>query len=106
MIKMVFKKYDEQQTYQVPVSGTINMKVGDLFAYDIETKTATPVTSKDAAVTAIVAGQELYLVAQSDAITHKLGTGYKEYKISDEVKMSPVVAYRVTNIENLEGLEG
>jgi hypothetical protein len=103
---MVFKKYDEQQTYQVPVSGSIDLKVGDLFAYDIEAKTVTKVTNKDAAVTAIAAGQELYLVAQSDAITHKTGVEYKTYKISDEVKTSPVVAYRVTNIENVEGLEG
>ena len=109
---MVFKKYDEQQTYQVPAKNAagINLAVGDVFSQNPSTHEIEKVTTKAAAITALENQKELYLVAQSDAITFKTGTEYKTYKISETVTAGAnvetiIVAYRITMVDNVEGWE-
>ena len=97
---MVFKKFDNQQVYQLEISNgsAAGLKVGSLFSY--ADGVATKVTTKEGAE-----GKELYLVAQSDAVTYKTGTAYKSYAIDPVVEGLVIVAYRVDSIENLEGWE-
>ena len=69
-----FKKFDNQQVYQLDASGAgFELEVGDVISYNESTKTATQVTSLVGAKNAIDNGLELYLVAQSDAVTYKHG---------------------------------
>lgn len=109
---MVFKKYDDQQVYQVPSKSTsgISLKVGDMFAQLPSTKAVEKITKKADAETAIKAGKELYIVAQGDDITKGEGLAYKTYKIGETVtaganKEIVIVAYKVTMIDNVEGWE-
>lgn len=109
---MVFKKYDEQQTYQVEcknaTGGELNLKVGDVISVDIVSKEIAKIENKTAAEAALADQNELYLIAQSDAITEKTGVEYKSYKISDDVVFDQdetkiVVAYRITMVDNVTG---
>lgn len=109
---MVFKKYDEQQVYQVPAKNAagIELVVGDMFSQNPATHEIEKIESKAEAITALSAQKELYIVAQSDDITFKTGVAYKTYKIEDTVKAEAnvetiIAAYRVTMIDNVEGLE-
>ena len=108
---MVFKKFDEQQVYQVPctnVSG-LKLKVGDVFAQNPATHEVEPIATKAEAVETQAEGiRELYMVAQSDAVTEKTGTAYKTYAIDRIVNLEAgvekiVAAYRITMIDNIEG---
>lgn len=105
-----FKKYDNQKTAQVSAklaSGSADWTVGDLFSLVPDTGVAAKVSTLAEAKAAIVAGSQLYVVAQGDAVTDKTGTPYKSYKIDRTVKMSNtpkiVVAYIVEDIHNLDG---
>ena len=109
---MVFKKYDEQQVYQVPAKNAagIELVVGDMFSQNPATHEIEKIESKAEAITALSNQKELYIVAQSDDITFKTGVAYKTYKIEDTVKAEAnvetiIAAYRVTMIDNVEGLE-
>lgn len=109
---MVFKKFDEQQVYQVPCvnAGGLKLEVGDVFSHDPATKEVEQVKTKAVAVTAQGDQKELYLVAQGDSVTEKTGTEYKNYNISRLVNLSAgvekiVAAYRITMIDNVEGWE-
>lgn len=109
---MVFKKYDEQQTYQVPAKNAagIDLAVGDVFSQNPATHEIEKVTTKAEAIAALADQKELYLIAQSDAITFKTGVEYKTYKISDLVNADAneetiIVAYRITMVDNVEGWE-
>lgn len=109
---MVFKKFDEQQVYQVPCisAGGLELEVGDVFSHNPATKAVEKVDTKADAVAAFGDQKELYLVAQGDAVTEKVGTGHKEYNISRLVNLEAatekvVAAYRVTMIDNVEGWE-
>lgn len=109
---MVFKKFDEQQVYQVPAKHTtgLELEVGDVFSHNPATHEVEQVTSKAAAIEAAAAKKELYLVAQGDTVTEKTGTSYKDYNISRLVTLEAnvekiVAAYRVTMIDNVYGWE-
>ena len=109
---MVFKKYDEQQVYQVPAKNAagIELVVGDMFSQNPATHEIEKIESKAEAITALSDQKELYIVAQSDDITFKTGVAYKTYKIEDTVKAEAnvetiIAAYRVTMIDNVAGLE-
>lgn len=109
---MVFKKFDEQQVYQVSctnpaLEGELTLKVGDVFSVTPVTHEISKVVNKAAAVEAIADQNALYLVAQSDAVTEKTGTAYKSYAMDDSVTIKAeetkiVAAYRITDIENVE----
>ena len=113
---MVFKKYDEQQVYQVPVTGAagLGLKVGDLFSYNPAShEIGKKITKKSEALALVDEGvRELYMVAQSYDITYKTDTAYKTYKISDNAGNEEdnideliIASYRVTMIDNVEGWE-
>lgn len=109
---MVFKKYDEQQVYQVPCvnAADTELEVGDVFSHNPATKEIEQVTTKADAIAALANQKELYLVAQSDDITHKTGIAYKTYKIGETVNLKAdtegiIAAYRITMIDNVEGWE-
>lgn len=110
---MVFKKFDEQQVYQVPCINTtgLELEVGDVFSHNPSTKEVEQITTKSNAIAALADQKELYLVAQSDAVTEKTGTEHKNYNISRLVTLEAatekvVAAYRITMIDNVEGWEG
>lgn len=109
---MVFKKFDEQQVYQVPCINAdgLELEVGDVFSHNPATKEVEQVTTKANAVAAQANQKELYLVAQGDPVTEKTGTEYKNYNISRIVNLEAatekiVAAYRITMIDNVEGWE-
>lgn len=109
---MVFKKFDEQQVYQVPCvnEAGLELEVGDVFSHNPATKEVEQVTTKANAVAAQANQKELYLVAQGDPVTEKTGTEYKNYNISRIVTLEAevekiVAAYRITMIDNVEGWE-
>lgn len=106
-----FKKFDNQQVFQLVTSTVAEFEVEDMISYDADAQTVTLVDSYEKAKTAMGNGLELYIIAQSDAITYKTGTGYKSAKLGDETvnldgaEHNIVVAYRVENLSNIEGLE-
>lgn len=109
---MVFKKFDEQQVYQVPAKHTtgLELEVGDVFSHNPATHEVEKIDTKANAIAAQGDQKELYLVAQSDAVTEKTGTEYKNYAISRIVTLEAnvekiVAAYRITMIDNIEGWE-
>ena len=66
------------------------------------------ITTMTAAKQAKADGLELYIVAQGDAVTNKTGTAYKNYKISQDVKVgiaassaTLIAGYRVDNLDNI-----
>ena len=110
---MVFKKYDEQQVWQVSCKsgdGELNLKVGDVIAV-VPTTGVAKKTNKLSEALAAVATSDLYLIAQSDAVTEKTGTAnIKHYDISRDVTLkdsatSIVAAYRITDLNNIDGWE-
>lgn len=107
-----FKKFDNQQVYQLDASGAgFELEVGDVISYNASAKTATQVTSLANAKQAIDDGLELYLVAQSDAVTYKHGKAYKSYRFDEDYEDVSsdngviVVAYKIDTLTNIEGLE-
>lgn len=109
---MVFKKFDEQQVYQVPCmnAGGLELEVGDVISQNPDTHEVEQVSTKANAITALADQKELYLIAQSDAVTEKTGTEYKNYTIGRLVNLEAgvekiVACYRITMIDNVEGWE-
>lgn len=107
---MTFKKFDNQETVKVVAklaASTANWKPGDLFSYVPSTGVAANITKASEVETALGAGSQVYMVAQSDQITEATPLAYKTYNISDVVAMSTtaktVVAYKVTDVENIVG---
>ena len=106
-----FKKFDNQQVYQLDASGAgFELNVGDVISYNASAKTATQVTSLANAKQAIDDGLELYLVAQSDAVTYKHGKAYKSYRFDETLEGvssnngAIIVAYKIDTLTNIEGL--
>lgn len=111
-----FKKFDNQEVYQLITDSAVSANVGDVISYNPSSKEIVVVPSMDAAIEARGAeGKSLYLIAQSDAVTYKNGTSYKTkllersnpnydvYSTGDAEHI--VVAYRIENLANIEGLE-
>lgn len=105
-----FKKFDNQEVYQLYTPTVIELEVGDVISYNVKTKEVVKIDTLDNAMAALTANKELFLVAQSDGVTYKSGKGYKTYKLLDETVNSTgegdhiVVAYRIENLANIEGL--
>lgn len=105
-----FRKFDNQQVYQLHTPTVIELEVGDVISYNNSTEEVVKVETLAAAKLAKDGGLGLYLVAQSDAITYKNGTGYKTAKLvgSDTVNATGdhiIVAYGIETLSNIEGLE-
>lgn len=111
-----FRKFDNQQVYQLHTSSVEQFKVGDVVSYNPAARTLTKVPTRAEALALLADQKELYLIAQSDAVTFKTGTAYKSKKL-DEVVNGPiaadnvdsnnertVVAYRIETLANVEGL--
>lgn len=112
-----FKKFDNQQVYQLDASktdGGFEFAVGDVITYNVGAKQVGPdaLTTLAEAKQAMDDGLELYLVAQSDAVTYKYGKAYKSYKFDEDLqtvssgKGTTIVAYRIETLSNIEGLQG
>ena len=112
-----FRKFDNQQVYQLHTSSVTEFKVGDVVSYNPSSRELTKVASKANAIELFADQKELFIVAQSDAVTFKTGTEYKSKKL-DETVNGPiaaqnlnadgertVVAYRIDTLANVEGLE-
>lgn len=107
-----FKRVDDQQVYTLEVfdadAASDTYSVGSVISRDSSTKEIAPVANAAAAKQAITAGLQLYVIAQSDAVTNKTGTGYKHYDLDKDVEVSTkssepslLAAYRVENIDNI-----
>lgn len=112
-----FRKFDNQQVYQIHTTSETELKVGDVVSYNPANRELTKVTSKSDAIEKFADQKELFIVAQSDAVTFKTGRGYKNYKL-DETVNGPIaaenlnedgertiVAYRIETLANVTGLE-
>ena len=119
-----FRKFDNQQVYRLPTVSTAQLKVGDVVSYNPANRELTKVVSKANAIELFADQKELFIVAQSDAVTFKTGTEYKSKKL-DETVNGPIaaenlvkvdiegvptdariiVAYRIDTLANVEGLE-
>lgn len=107
-----FKKFDNQHVYQLVTESVVELEVGDVISYNVSSKEVVKIDSMANAVAALADNKELYLVAQSDAITYKNGTQYKTARLvgADTVNSTGagehiIVAYRVETLSNVEGLE-
>lgn len=107
-----FKRIDRQQVYSLEVYDSVDSgsgyKVGDVISRNPNTKEIDHCASASAARTALGNGDELYMIAQSDAVTLKSGTAYKTYKLNRSVTISDsssalslIAAYRVDNVDNV-----
>ena len=114
-----FRKFDNQQVYQLHTKSVTEFKVGDVVSYNPanESRELTLVDSKAEALALFADQKELFIIAQSDAVTYKTGTAYKSKKLDEKVN-GPiaaenadangeriVVAYRIETLANVEGLE-
>ena len=112
-----FRKFDNQQVYQIHTTSETALKVGDVVSYNPANRELTKVTSKSDAIEKFADQKELFIVAQSDAVTFNVGTAYKSYKL-DETVNGPIaaanvdsngertiVAYRIDTLANVTGLE-
>lgn len=107
-----FKRVNDQYTVSFEAYYTTGGKlsVGTVVAYNPNTKAITLVDGLDDAVTAKGNGNEIFIIAQSDAVTEKTGTPYKTYTISDEVDFTnhtssgnekTITGYLVKDITNI-----
>lgn len=107
-----FKRVDDQQVYTLEVYDADAVlgthSVGSVISRNASTKEIAPVADAAAAKQAIDDGLQLYLIAQSDAVTNKTGTGYKYYDLDKDVEVSTdsgepslLAAYRIDNIDNI-----
>ena len=106
-----FKRVNEQETRQIScyLAAEATIKVGDVLDFNPATGLVSKCSNQADLVACEATGNQVYIVAQSDAVTHKTGTGYKEYKLSDAVTISTdssaksvVVGYLVKDITNVE----
>jgi hypothetical protein len=104
-----FKKFDNQQVYQLHTKSAIELAVGDVISYNPSSEEVAEITALSAAKQAMEDGLELYLVAQSDGVTYKSGKAYKTYILDDATVNATgdhvIVAYRIETLTNIEGLE-
>lgn len=105
-----FKRVNEQETRQLKcyAEDTLSLKSGDVVSFDFATETVAKCTDASE-VAAAATDKQIYIIAQSDAVTDKTGTGYKEYKISNTVvvdsdssKRTVIVGYLVKDVTNIE----
>lgn len=80
----VFKRVNDQYTITVDAyeANGDEFVVGDVVAYDVQTKEITKIEDEEELQEAAEGGLTILILAQSDAVTYKTGTGYKEYKTS------------------------
>lgn len=119
-----FRKFDNQQVYRIPTVSVTPLVVGDVVSYNPSNRELTKVTSKANAIELFADQKELFIVAQSDAITYNMGTPYKSKKLAEEVNgeiaaanlikvdvegvptdARIIAAYRIDTLANVEGLE-
>lgn len=105
-----FKRVDGQQVYSFLGynADADEFFVGDVIDRNSATGEINKVPAAADAMAARVEGHELYLLAQSDAVTYKTGTEYKTYKTnkklvisSDPANQSVIAGYRIDNIDNI-----
>ena len=106
-----FKRVDGQQVYSftayIDTDGD-ELFVGDVIDRNSATGEINKVASAADAMAAKVEGHELYLLAQSTAVTEKTGTAYKTYALdksvvvsTDATDQSILAGYRIDNIDNI-----
>ena len=108
-----FKRVDYQQVYTLDVYDADAAKntyaVGTLISHNPANKEIAPLADMATAKQAKDDGLEIYIIAQSDAVTYKEGTPYKTYKLDRSVvvstvaeDLSTIAAYRVDSLDNIE----
>lgn len=108
-----FKRVDYQQVYSLSVfdadATEETYKVGSLIGHNAANNEIAPLDTMAAAKQAKDDGLEIYIIAQSDAVTYKEGTPYKTYKLDRSVvvstqadDLSVIAAYRVDSLDNIE----
>ena len=108
-----FKRVDYQQVYTLLVydadATADTYSVGSVISYDSSSNEIAPLSTMAAAQTAKGSGLEIYIIAQSDAVTYKEGTPYKTYDLERSVVVSTqsddlsiIAAYRVDSLDNIE----
>lgn len=108
---MTFKKFDEQQVFQVPCLNEegLELEVGDMITHNPATNEVAQITKASEAKQAKDDGLSIYIIAQSDDVTNKVGTAYKTYAVGTTVEIGEtakiVACYRVLDIFNVEGYE-
>lgn len=109
----VFKRVNDQYTITVDAYKALGdkLKVGDVVAYDVQSKEITIIENEAALKDAADTGMTILILAQSDAVTEKTGTGYKEYKTSRDVDFEghttgattkKITGYVVKDITNVQ----
>lgn len=80
----VFKRVNDQYTITVDAYEALGdeFEVGNVVAYNVQSKEITKIEDEAALKEAAEDGMTILILAQSDAVTYKTGTGYKEYKTS------------------------
>ena len=105
-----FKRVDDQQVYsfEAHIADAADLYPGDVVDRNSATGEINKVDSAADAMAALVEGHELYLLAQSDAVTYKTGTAYKTYKLdrvinvsTDSANPSIIAGYRIDNLDNI-----
>lgn len=105
-----FKRVDDHQVYSFTayIAEDQDLYPGDVVDRNSSTGEINKVDSAADAMAAKVEGHELYLLAQSDAVTYKTGTEYKTYKLARKIDVSTdaadqsiVAGYRIDNIDNI-----
>lgn len=108
-----FKRVDGQQVYSLFVydadATEETYEVGSVIGHNVANNEIAPLADAATAKAAKDDGQEIYIIAQSDAVTNKTGTAYKTYKLDRSVivsttaeNLSTIAAYRVDNLDNIE----
>lgn len=107
-----FKRVADFEARTIPAKmsaatvGTVSFKPGDLVSYVPSTHVIAAVSTTADIVTALDAGNQVYMLAQSDAVTEKSGTEYKSYKINRNIAMTSaeklIVGYAVEDATNVE----
>lgn len=112
-----FRKFDNQQVYKIHTSSATPLEVGDVVSYNPSSRELTKVTTKANALELFADQKELFIVAQSDAVTFNMGTPYKTKKLATEVNGEiaaanldakgerTIAVYRIDTLANVEGLE-
>lgn len=109
----VFKRVNDQYTITVDAYEALGgkLKVGDVVTYDVQSKEITKIDNETELKQAANNGLTILILAQSDAVTEKTGTGYKEYKTSRDVNFAghttgettkKITGYVVKDITNVQ----
>lgn len=103
-----FKRVADFEARQIEaISATSSYNVGDVVSYVPSTKTIAKLSNVSDITAAFADGKEVYLLAQSDAVTEKTGTAYKSYAIGKAITVDSsvakvVVGYAVEDSTNIE----